>query len=307
VNAAVEVRDFSIRYGDLLAVDGVSFDAAAGQVTALLGPNGAGKTSTIETIEGYRRPASGQVRVLGLDPIADHTQFVTSIGVMLQSGGVYPGIRPLEALRLFAAYYDDPADPQALLERVGLGGRARTPWRRLSGGEQQRLSLGLALVGRPKVVMLDEPTAGLDVEGRRLVHEIVAELRTDGAAVVLATHDLADAEALADHVVIIDRGQVVADGPLAEVLSDTGNEVRFTAAPGLDVADLGTSLKVTAVETSPGEYRVDASPDPTTVAAITTWLAANDASLGELRAGRQRLEDVFVRLTADPEREGPRP
>ena len=297
VDAAVEVRDLTIRYGDLVAVDGVSFDAAAGAVTALLGPNGAGKTSTIETVEGYRVPASGSVRVLGLDPRADRHQVVPTLGVMLQDGGVYPGIRASEAIELFAAYYDDPLSPSDLLDRVGLAGRARTTYRRLSGGEKQRLSLALALVGRPRVVVLDEPTAGLDVEGRRLVHDIVDELRRDGVAVLLATHDLADAEVQADHVVIIDHGRVVADGPLREVLAGTGDEIRFSSMPGLDVADLSTQLGGSATETAPGEYLVAAAPDPANIARLAGWLADHDAALGDLRAGRQRLDEVFTRLT----------
>lgn len=299
--AAVEVDGLVVRYGDLTAVDGVSLRARAGEVTALLGPNGAGKTSTIESIEGYRRPAGGTIRVLGLDPLADHARLVETLGIMLQSGGVYPGIRPLEALDLFAAFYPDPLDPQALLERVGLATRHRTPWRRLSGGEQQRLSLALALVGRPRVVILDEPTAGLDVEGRRLVHDVIGDLRLDGVAVLLATHDLADAEALADHVVIIDHGRVVADGTLADVLAGGNDEIRFTATPGLDTTALATQLGASARETAPGAYVVERAPDPTAVAALTAWLAQHGAALGELRAGRQRLEDVFLRLTQDDE------
>lgn len=301
--AAVEVDGLVVRYGDLTAVDGVSLRARAGEVTALLGPNGAGKTSTIESIEGYRRPVAGTIRVLGLDPLADHDRLVESLGIMLQSGGVYPGIRPLEALDLFAAFYADPLDPQALLERVGLATRHRTPWRRLSGGEQQRLSLALALVGRPRVVVLDEPTAGLDVEGRRLVHDVIGDLRLDGVAVLLATHDLADAEALADHVVIIDHGRVVADGALSEVLAGEGDQIRFTAIPGLDTASLTAHLGAPAREATAGSYVVERAPDPAAVAALTAWLAEHGASLGDLRAGRQRLEDVFVRLTE--EREAP--
>ncbi|QGG96722.1 ABC transporter ATP-binding protein [Actinomarinicola tropica] len=298
--AAVEVDELVVRYGELTAVDHLSFRADAGQVTALLGPNGAGKTSTIETAEGYRRPAAGRVRVLGLDPVADHAEVVRSLGIMLQRGGVYPGIRPLEAIELFAAYYDEPLDPRALLERVGLGDRQSTTWRRLSGGEQQRLSLALALVGRPRVVVLDEPTAGLDVTGRQLVHRIVGELRDDGVAVLLATHDLADAEALADHVVIIDHGVAVADGPLDRILSGEGDEIRFTSTPGLDVDALGGHLGAPVEEVRPGTYLARRAPDPAAVAALTAWLAERGAALGELRAGRQRLEDVFVRLTAEP-------
>jgi ABC-2 type transport system ATP-binding protein len=286
-----------VRYGTTTAVDGVSFEAAAGEVTALLGPNGAGKTTTVETAEGYRRPDAGVVRVLGLDPVADHTALVRRIGVMPQDGGIYPGIRVLEALRLFAAYHDHPLDPGALLTRVGLDARAGATTRSLSGGERQRLSLALALVGRPEVAFLDEPTSGVDVGGRQVVRQVVRDLRDDGVAVVLTTHELAEAEHLADHVVIVDRGRVVAEGPLAELLQGGGQEIRFGAPAGLDVPALAARLGAPVRQTTPGEYVVDAAPIPSTVAALTAWLAEHDLPLADLRAGRQTLEDVFLRLT----------
>ncbi len=295
---AVEVADLTIRYGDHVAVDGLSFTAQQGEITALLGPNGAGKTSTVETLEGYRRATSGTVRVLGLDPWTQHADLVGRIGVMLQTGGVYTGIRPPEVLRLFASYYDDPADPDELLERVGLADRRRSTWRSMSGGEQQRLSLALALVGRPKVAFLDEPTAGIDPAGRQLIRRIVADLRADGVAVLLTTHDLDEAEKLADRVVIIDHGHLLADATPTELMaSGQGDELNFGAPGGLDVAALGTHLGATVTEESPGEYRVAAPPSPTTVAALTAWLAQHDLPLADLRAGRQSLEDVFLRLT----------
>lgn len=296
---AVQVDDLRITYDEVVAVDGVSFLAHPGEVVALLGPNGAGKTSTIEALEGYRRPASGTVRVLGHDPHADHAAVVGRIGVMLQEGGLYPGIRTAEVLELFAAYYDDPADPDALLERVGLADQARATARRLSGGQQQRLALALALVGRPRVAFLDEPTAGLDVDGRLLVRDVVRERRDAGVCVLLATHDLAEAEKVADRVVIVDKGRVVADGTPADLMSATGAEIRFAAPPGLDVTALAEALGAPVSEATDGEYLVAAPPAPRTVAALTAWLAERDLALGDLRAGRQHLEDVFVRLTRD--------
>jgi ABC-2 type transport system ATP-binding protein len=163
---AVECNDLVVRYGTRRAVDGLSFTADDGEVVAMLGPNGAGKTSTVESLEGYRRPHSGTVRVRGLDPVADHRALVTHMGVMLQRGGVYPVLGPRRVLELFARYYPDPEDPASLLEMVSLTSVSTTPWRHLSGGEQQRLALALALVGKPDVVFLDEPTAGIDPEGR---------------------------------------------------------------------------------------------------------------------------------------------
>jgi ABC-2 type transport system ATP-binding protein len=294
---AVAIEGLVVRYGDLTAVDGVSFEAAAGEVTALLGPNGAGKTTTVETAEGYRRPDGGTVRVLGLDPVADHAALVPRIGVMPQDGGVYPGIRVLEAMRLFAAYYDDPLDPADLLARVGLTDRASATTRSLSGGERQRLSLALALVGRPQVAFLDEPTSGVDVGGRQIVRQVIRDLRDDGVAVVLTTHELAEAEHLADRVVIVDRGQVVGAGTLAELLQGGGEEIRFGAPAGLEVGSLGERLGALVLEVTPGEYVVASPPSPAAVAALTAWLAQHDLPLADLRAGRQTLEDVFLRLT----------
>jgi len=296
---AVDVDRLVVRHGDLTAVDGVSFTAEAGEVLALLGPNGAGKTSTIEVLEGYARAAGGSVSVLGHDPMTERDAVVGRIGVMLQEGGVYPGIHPPEMLRLLAAMYADPADPEALLERVGLADRRRSTWRQLSGGEQQRLSLAMALVGRPEVAFLDEPTAGVDVRGRQVIREIVRELADGGVAVVLCTHELDEAEKVADRVVIVDRGRVVGQGTLAELRSGTSGEVRFSSDVGIDVVALGTHLGAEVVEVSPGEYVVSGSDDPKLAATLTGWLADHDRTLGDLRAGRQRLEDVFLRLTAD--------
>jgi ABC-2 type transport system ATP-binding protein len=299
--AAVEVYDLTIRYGERVAVDRLGFSADAGTVVALLGPNGAGKTSTVECLEGYRRPTSGSVRVLGLDPVRDHRQLTPQIGVMLQSGGVYTACRPPEVLRLFASYYERPLDPDELLERVGLADRRRSSWRSLSGGEQQRLSLALALVGRPTVAFLDEPTAGVDLSGRHLIHQLIGELRADGVSVVLTTHDLDDAEKLADRVLIIDHGRLVADGSPADLTSGATEDdhVLFAAAPGLDVAALAVDVGAEVTETRAGEYRVAAAGDPQLIAAITAWLAARDLPLADLRVGRKRLEDVFLRLTTE--------
>ena len=305
---AIEVTDLTIRYGDRVAVNALSFVAMPGQITALLGPNGAGKTSTVETLEGYRRPTSGSVRVLGLDPVAEHRQLVARIGVMLQSGGVATGMRPAEALRLFASYYDNPIDPDELLELVGLADHRSSTWRSMSGGEQQRLSLALALVGRPDVAFLDEPTAGIDPAGRQLIRRVIADLRDRGVAVLLTTHDLEEAEKLADHVVIIDHGVVLADGTPTELMrAAQGDDVRFGAPTGLDVSSLGARIGAVVTEVSPGEYVVASAATPTMVAAITAWLAEMDLPLADLRAGRQRLEDVFLRLTADADAKAPEP
>lgn len=303
---AIEVHGLHVRYGEVVAVDGVSFSAEAGTILALLGPNGAGKTSTVETLEGFRRPSAGTVRVLGLDPLADHAELTRKIGVMLQSGGVYTGIRPPEVLRLFASYYDDPADPDELLERVGLGDRRRSTWRHLSGGEQQRLSLALALVGRPQVAFLDEPTAGIDPQGRQLIRSVIADLRAAGVTVLLTTHDLDEAERLADHVVIVDHGRVLASGTPAELMTGGApEEIRFGGPVGIDVGSLAAALGAPVEEVTLGEYRVATTPTPDAVAALTRWLADHGLPLADLRAGRQSLEDVFLRLTQEAAAEVP--
>ena len=298
--AAVEISDLVVRYGGVLAVDGLSLSAEPGCVLALLGPNGAGKTSTLEVAEGYRRPTSGSVRVLGLDPWDDRRRLLPRIGVMLQSGGIYPGIRPLEALRLFASFYEDSAEPEALLERVGLSAVRSTPYRRLSGGERQRLSLAMALMGRPEVAFLDEPTAGVDVEGRQLVRAVIGELRAAGACVLLATHELAEAEAVADRVAIVGRGRLLAEGSPAELAADAAPPtITFTAEPGLDVSGLAERLGLPVREPSPGRYRVEGAASMATMAQAADWLDGNGVAVSDLRAGTTGLEDVFLRLTAD--------
>jgi ABC-2 type transport system ATP-binding protein len=299
--AAVEVEGLTVRYGDVVAVDSASWTAPAGKITAVLGVNGAGKTTTVEVLEGFRRADAGRASVLGLDPIADHGALTRRVGVMLQTGGVGPGMRAGEVVRHAAALYDHPLDPRELVERVGLTGKERRTWRQLSGGEQRRLALALALVGRPQVAFLDEPASGVDPQGRLAIRSVVAGLRDDGVTVVLTTHDLDEAEKLADHVVILDRGTVVAAGAPAVLMAAAQvDEVRFGAPPGLDVASLGARIGATVREASAGEYLVAAPGSPALVAALTAWLAEHDLPLADLRAGRQRLEDVFLRLVAEP-------
>ena len=298
---AIEVHDLVVRYRKTIAVNRITFEAHAGQIVALLGPNGAGKTSTVETLEGYRRPTVGTVRVLGLDPHHDHKALTKRIGVMLQKGGIYPSMSPREAVRLFAHYYDESEEPEGLLYRVGLVPVASTPWRRLSGGEQQRLSLALALIGRPWVAFLDEPTAGVDPQGRLAIREVIKDLRSAGACVLLTTHEMQEAERLADRIIIIDRGQIVADGSPAELMAkEGGKEIRFGAPAGLDILALGAALAVAVEEVQPGEYLVHGDSAPATIAALAAWLAERDLPMADLRAGRQRLEDVFLRLTTHP-------
>jgi ABC-2 type transport system ATP-binding protein len=294
---AVECSDLVVRYGGTTAVDGVSLGADFGEVLAVLGPNGAGKTSTIETLEGYRQPAAGSVRVLGLDPRAEHRSLVAGIGVMLQRGGVYPMLGPRRAIDLFGGYYPDPEPTDGLLDLVGLRGVERTPWRHLSGGEQQRLSLALALVGKPRVVFLDEPTAGVDPEGRLGLRVVIAGLRERGTCVVLTTHELSEAERMADRLAVIRAGRLLAEGTAAELAARYGGTgvVRFSSRPGLDTEALGAALGAGVVEEGRASYRVDAAPTPAITSTIATWLADHDAELIELRTAAS-LEETYLSL-----------
>jgi ABC-2 type transport system ATP-binding protein len=302
---AIEVADLVKHYGATRAVDGISLRVEPGEVFGLLGPNGAGKTTTVETLEGYRRPDAGSVRVLGLDPFADGPRLRPRIGVMLQDGGLYQGIRPLEALRLFASYYDDADDPDRLLDLVGLREASGTIVRRLSGGQRQRLSLALCLVGRPALVFLDEPTAGMDPHARATTWRLVRELRTEGVTVVLTTHAMDEAEQLCDRVAIIDHGRVVAAGTPSELMAGAaGEQTKFSAPTGLDRAALAGALGLAAdavLEPRPGEYVVAAEATPTLVAGLAVWLRDHDVTLGDLRAGRRSLEEVFLRVTDEGE------
>ncbi|MEM9034247.1 MAG: ABC transporter ATP-binding protein [Actinomycetota bacterium] len=295
---AVEVSELVVRYGSLVAVDGTSFTCGAGEVVALLGVNGAGKTTTMSVLEGLRRPDGGSVSVLGLDPWTERARVTAQQGVMLQDGGLPPAARADDLMRLYGSLHR--AETGDLLEAVGLTERRRTPVRRLSGGERQRLSLALALVGRPKVLFLDEPTSGVDVAGRATIRELIAERRAAGGAVIVTTHELDEARKTADRLVIIDRGRVVAAGTADELEREAApDRLRFAAASGLDVVALSDLLGGHASEIAPGEYEVAVAPTPPTVAALTAWLAERDIPLGDLRAGRQGLEEVFLRLTSE--------
>ncbi|GAA1741594.1 ABC transporter ATP-binding protein [Isoptericola hypogeus] len=307
-HGAVVVRDLVKRYGGRPVVAGLDLVAHPGEVTAVLGPNGAGKTTTVECCEGLRTPDGGTVRVLGLDPAADARALRPRVGVMLQDGGLPTGARAGDVLRHVAAMYAAPRDIGELSERLGISTFARTTVRRLSGGQRQRLALAAAVVGRPEVVFLDEPSAGMDPQSRRAVWDLVRELRADGVAVVLTTHLMDEAEDLADHVHVVDHGRVIASGTVRELLTarsedgadDGAGTVRLDAAPGLDPVALaaampGTGWSATADE--PGSYVLSGPTDPRALAALTAWLADRDVLVQRLTVGRRTLEDVFLDLT----------
>jgi ABC-2 type transport system ATP-binding protein len=297
---AVEISGLVKNYGRTTAVAGLTMSAERGQITAVLGPNGAGKTTTVEVCEGYRRADAGTVRVLGLDPVKDARQLRPRIGVMLQSGGIPTTARPLDYLRVMAAFYAHPLEPSMLLDRLGLMESARTPFRRLSGGQQQRLALAAALIGRPELLFLDEPTAGLDPQARHTTWDLVAGLRTSGATIILTTHYLEEAERLADHVVIVDHGELVTQGTPADLTGSQG-QLRFRAEPGLDTSGLLGALPATSVvkESPAGAYLVElpSGVDPQVVATVTAWCAEQGVLAKNLRIESRTLEDVFLELT----------
>jgi ABC-2 type transport system ATP-binding protein len=301
LDPAVDVSGLVRRFGSTTAVDGLDLRLHSGQVLALLGPNGAGKTTTIEVCEGYLRRDAGSVRVLGMDPATDGERLRPRIGVMPQGGGAYPWVRAAEMLELVAACAANPIEPAWLIDVLGLATVRRTPYKRLSGGQQQRLSLACALVGRPELVFLDEPTSGLDPQARRLVWELVTALRADGVSVLLTTHAMEEAEELADHVVIIDRGRVVAEGSPRELTAEQPDaaQLRFRARPGLDTtqlcADLPAGCRI--AEPTPGAYLLSGKVDPEVLSAVTAWCARQGVLAEELHVGRRSLEDVFLELT----------
>jgi ABC-2 type transport system ATP-binding protein len=275
---AVLVDGLVMRYGEKTAVDGLTLEVAPHSITAVLGPNGAGKTTTLETCEGYRRPQAGTVRVLGLDPVRDRAALLPRIGVMLQGQGAWSGVRAIEMLRHVARLHADPLPVDMLVERLALDECGRTPYRRLSGGQQQRLGLAMALVGRPELVFVDEPTAGMDPAARRTTWELLQELRRDGVTVVLTTHFLEEAERLADHVHIIDRGRLVASGTPEELTRGSSATVR---------------LVVDRVLGPEAEAALRSS--------VRSWSDAHGVGLESISFASRTLEDVFLELTGrDP-------
>lgn len=295
----LEVENLTVRYGDVLAVDSVSFSARAGEVTAVLGPNGAGKTSTIEVCEGLRRRTSGEVRVLGLDPHEDRRSLAKRVGIMLQEGGIYPSARPADVIRQYCGLYSSgsggAADPEELIELVGLSERRRTAWRRLSGGEKQRVSLALALAARPAIVFLDEPTSGVDVNGRTMIRSIIRDLADQGCTVILATHELDEAEKVCDRVVIFDRGKVLVSGTLDDVRK-ARQAVRLRTMKPLDLDAMPENLAGWLIEETPGNYTIEDAPQGL-IGALAVWLSERGIDVIELRAGMNSLEDVFKDLT----------
>jgi ABC-2 type transport system ATP-binding protein len=318
--AVIDVRGLVRRHGRITAVDGLDLQVAEGETLALLGPNGAGKTTTVECCEGYLAPHAGTVRVLGLDPIADARELRPQVGLMLQGGGLYPHVRPEEVLHTFAAFHRDPEDPDRLLADLGLEHVRRSRYRQLSGGEQQRLALALALVGRPRVLFLDEPTAGLDPVARRLTWDLLRARTDGGTAILVTTHLLEEAAAVADRVAIMDRGRLVALGTPEELTAGDGGVLlrlvaRDAAARDVGAAEGGALVTALAAATgaavtarSDGRLAIDRALTPQLLEDLATFLASTGATLTSLESGGGTLEDVYLQLVgarttldADPE------
>ncbi len=296
----MKITDLVMRYGNKVAVDGLSMSVETGSITAVLGPNGSGKTTTLETCEGFRRPQAGQVTVLGLNPWTQHREIAPRVGVLLQAGGAWSGSRVGEMLRYMAALHANPHSVNVLIERLGLGSCGRTVYRRLSGGQQQRLGFAMAIIGRPELVFLDEPTAGLDPQARRASWDLIAELSAAGVTVVLTTHYMEEVERLADQVYVVDAGRVVASGSPAELMAaGAGGRITFRAPSGLDTAALTAALPlgIGVSEDAPGRYAVTGQLNARTLSTIAAWCAQQEVLPAELSVERHSLEDVFLELT----------
>jgi ABC-2 type transport system ATP-binding protein len=288
------------RYGDRTVLDSLDLMAERGAVTAVLGPNGAGKTTTVEICEGLRSPDAGTVTVLGRPP--RDASLRPRVGVMLQEGGIYGSVTAREALRHAASLYRNAHPVSDLVDALGLGEVASLPARRLSGGQRQRLGVALAIVGRPELVFLDEPTAGLDPQSRRAVWDLIDALRHAGVAVVLTTHYLEEAEQLADHAVIVDHGRAIAAGRPHELAAGASTTtLRFTAVARLDVSGLTRRLPPgsTAREITPGTYVVTAPELPDALTQVLSWCAENGVSPTSISSEQRTLEDVFLDLTGE--------
>ena len=299
---AVDVNQLEVAFGDLRAIEDVTVHVNYGEVVALLGPNGAGKTTLVETLLGFRAPSAGTVRLHGLNPTRDHREVVARTGALLQRGGVWAPMSPRDVLRLSASYYEAPRGIEELIALLALGGCARTPWRRLSGGEQQRTLLALALLGRPRALVLDEPTPAVDPEGRQVIRDIITTERERGCALLITTHELDEAERLADRLVVLHRGRVLIQGTLEELAGEPEMIVQ-TSGP-IDPAGLAAVLGCSVTAENPLELRCAVESNPERIAKVTNYLASLGLSMVSLRT-RASLEERYLELLGD-ERNGAR-
>ncbi len=302
---AIVAHDLAKSYGQIRAVDGLTFAVERGEVFALLGPNGAGKTTTVEMLEGYRKPDGGTVQVLGYDPISQGREMRQHMGLMLQQTALYEKIRVHEALDVFCSYYRNPRDPNELMKLIGLASHASSYFDTLSGGQKQRLSLGLALAGNPEVAFLDEPTAAMDPQARLQTWEIISSLRASGVTILLTTHYMEEAQRLADHVAIVDHGKLIAFGTPEELTrSSAGEIISFISQEGLDLTGLQELPFVTGVrEDRPGTYTMTTTNALDSVAALAQWRRDANVTVEHMQVTGATLEEVFLQLTGEEVRD----
>ncbi|MCU4297895.1 ABC transporter ATP-binding protein [Brevibacterium permense] len=299
---ALTIRGLQYSYGTHRVVDGIDLTAESGSVLGVLGPNGAGKSTTISLAVGTRRPESGTVEIFGHDPVAEHATTSQLAGVMLQDGGLPMSSKPLQVLRHLSTLYENPVPVDELAEPLGLYDFAGRTMRRLSGGQKQRVALAAALIGRPRLVFLDEPCAGLDPQAREVVHSFIRDLADRGVAVVLTTHDLAEAEELSDEVVVIDRGRIIAQGAPEELRSASGGSrsltIRLDSPVPAALVDRLTELGPTSAQGS--LISLDGAPTASQIAAACAAVAEAGLQITDIGMQRQSLSDVFFELTGRP-------
>jgi ABC-2 type transport system ATP-binding protein len=295
----IEVSELRKSYGGRTVVDGVSFAVEEGETFGILGPNGAGKTTTVECVEGLRVPDAGRVRVTGLDPVADHEKVSRVLGAQLQQSELQPKLTVREALELYASFYPSPLDWAPLAERLGLTSKLTTRFAKLSGGQKQRLFIALALVGNPRIVVLDELTTGLDPRARRDTWQLIEDVRAGGVTVLLVTHFMEEAQRLCDRIAVIDKGRVAAlDTPAGLIRRSAGATViSFTPSAPLDDHDLAALPALASIERKDG--RITLSGTDETVNAVITLLARHRITAHQLRVVDATLDDAFLDLTKE--------
>ncbi|MEV5012006.1 MULTISPECIES: ABC transporter ATP-binding protein [unclassified Streptomyces] len=295
--SVIEVSELRKSYGGRTVVDGVSFAVEEGEIFGVLGPNGAGKTTTVECVEGLRVPDAGRVRVTGLDPVADHEQVARVLGAQLQQSELQAKLTVREALQLYASFYPNPADWQPLAERLGLEQKLTTRFAKLSGGQKQRLFIALALIGNPRIVVLDELTTGLDPRARRDTWQLIEDVRARGVTILLVTHFMEEAQRLCDRIAVIDRGRIAAlDTPQGLIRRSAGATViSFTPSAPLDDRDLNALPELASIAHKDG--RITLSGTDETVNAVITLLARHHITAHQLRVTDATLDDAFLDLT----------
>ena len=294
----ISVSGLRKSYGSLEAVRGIDLEVDEGEIVAVLGPNGAGKTTTVEILEGYRGRTAGEVRVLGADPARAGRDWMARVGMMLQNWQVEPDLTVGESLEQFAGYYPRPRGVEEIVELVGLTEQRDVRASRLSGGQQRRLDMGIALIGNPELLFLDEPTTGFDPSARRAAWRIVASLRDSGTTVLLTTHYMEEAESLADRVAIIVKGELKAVGPPAELTGERGARISFRLPSAVAPEEIPSSVGRTS-RVANGTVELHTDEPVAVVHALTEWALERRIDLAELEVRRRSLEDVYLELTVE--------